>query len=638
MQSEYLSAWDRRREYVSGFSGSNGVAVVTATRAALWTDGRYVLQADDQLDCHWALMEHESMADWLRLELPENASAKNLTTPWSAMGKKKSAVGINLKEVSKNLVDIIWTSERPKFDSFKAFVHNESFSGMAWTRKVELVREVLRSLDANAMVVTSLEEVAWLFNIRGYDIEYMPVVRAYAILSMKEIYLFINESKLPYHVKRHLRTNNCFNELCVRLRTYENILKDIRTFCQQWTKVLLPAPCVYDQGVSRAVYTAVHPPKKRFLHISPILLLKAKKNNVESYGMRAAHIRDAVAFCDFMAYFEKKVSCGLQLEEGVIWTEMTAAKEIDRFRGEQRHSKGPSFTTIAGYGPNGALPHYVPTEATNLVIGNKSTFVLDSGGQYLDGTTDVTRTLHFGTPTDFQKEVYTRVLMGSIQLAALVFPVNVKMTDVDVLARGPLWEAGLDYDHGTGHGIGSFLGVHESPINILYDGGNFTFQKGYFFSDGKIYSSDIKCTHFENFLNEDKLKHIDCICLEPGYYEEGQFGVRLENILEVEERPTKHNRGEIFYGFRPVTLIPYEPKLMNTALLSKDQRDWLNYYNSQIRLKVGAELKRQRRMRGFHWMMSKTGYIPNHCSSARKIFDFNYSYLLLSILVYFGHV
>nr|CAD7433691.1 unnamed protein product [Timema monikensis] len=364
--------------------------------------------------------------------------------------------------------------------------------------------------------------------------------------------------------------------------------------------------------------------EKRVPHPSPILFMKARKNPRERAGMRNAHVRDGAALCDFIAHMEDEVLD--TMSRGEVWTEVEVAKTVDQFRREQLDSRGLSFATIAGFGPNGALPHYTPAVTTNRQIYTNSTLVLDSGGQYLDGTTDVTRTLHFGSPNQFERETYTRVLQGSIQLSALVFPQGVLMSDVDVLARAPLWQVGLDYRHGTGHGIGAFLDVHESPVNIIYKGGNKMFEEGYFFSD------------------------------EPGYYHEGFFGVRLENILEVVNRTTTHSFDGPYLGFEPVTLVPYEPKLIDLNMLSNEQHrtllaaqvtpyhhithkvcllslllplrverssvtpyetglldiQWLNDYNAKVIEKVGAELKLQRRMKGFHWLLSKTIYIPAH--------------------------
>ncbi|KDR14160.1 Xaa-Pro aminopeptidase 1 [Zootermopsis nevadensis] len=588
-QSEFPAHRDRRYTYISGFSGSDGIAVVTREwGAALWTDGRYFLQADIQLSCDWLLMRIGQpgvphLMDWLLDILPENSKigADPKLVPNSIWNKWASKIGdssISLVEVFENPVDRIWnsTTGRPPYPEYEAYVLAERFSGRKWEDKVKDLRAKLDAEGADAIVVTALDEVAWLLNIRGYDVPFNPMVHAYVTVTPDSVNLYVNESKLGLQVKAHLKSVNCYSEHCTQVYSYDALIGDLKTNQQKWKKVLLPSQCYNSPGASRAIYSAI-PPGKQLVTSSPIIFMKARKNHIEIDGMRRAHIRDAVALCDFFAHFEESTAAGEQ------WDELQVAKELDQFRREQNLSKGPSFSTIAGFGPNGAYPHYLPSDSSNvLLIDGSSMLVLDSGGHYLDGTTDVTRTIHLGTPTDFEREAYTRVLMGSIQLASLVFPSDVPMNSIDVLARGPLWEVGLNYLHGTGHGVGAFLSVHEAPITISYTTGNLTFQEGYFFSD------------------------------EPGYYHEGHFGVRLENVLEVVKKQTKHHFEGQYFSFLPVTYVPYEPKLINVKMLNPQHRQWLNDYNAKVRTLVGAELKRQHRMKGFYWMMDKTGYIPEH--------------------------
>ncbi|PNF28969.1 Xaa-Pro aminopeptidase 1 [Cryptotermes secundus] len=592
-QSEIPANRDRRYTYISGFSGSDGIAVITREwGAALWTDGRYFLQADIQLSCDWLLMRVGQpgvphLIEWLVEVLPENSKigADPKLVPnsvWNAWTSQIGDSSNSLIEVFENPVDRIWnsTTGRPPYSDHKAYVVPERFSGRKWEDKIKDLRAKLDAEGANAVVVTALDEVAWLLNIRGYDIPNNPMVYAYVTVTTNSVNLYVNESKLSTDVKIHLKALSCYSEHCTQIHSYDALIGDLKTNQQKWKKVLLPSRCYNSPGASRAIYSAI-PPKKQLAIPSPIIFMKARKNRIEIGGMREAHIRDAVALCDFLAYLEEAIAAGKE------WNELQVAQEVDQFRREQNLSRGPSFPTIAGFGPNGASPHYSPFESSNLLkIDGSSTLVLDSGGHYLDGTTDVTRTIHLGTPTDFEREAYTRVLMGSIQLASLVFPFDVPMNSIDVLARGPLWEAGLNYLHATGHGVGAFLTVHEAPITIAYTMGNLTFQEGYFFSD------------------------------EPGYYHEGHFGVRLENVLEVVKKKTKHNFDGQYFGFVPVTYVPYEPKLINVKMLSPQHRKWLNDYNTKIRTLVGAELKRQHRLKGFYWMMDKTGYIPEHDSSS----------------------
>ncbi|KAH0568130.1 hypothetical protein KQX54_018725 [Cotesia glomerata] len=354
------------------------------------------------------------------------------------------------------------------------------------------------------------------------------------------------------------------------------------------------------------------PVEKRFPHPSPIIELRAVKNEIEILGMRKAHLRDAVAMCDFMAYMEEQLKY-----KTTKWDEMQVARVVNEFRLEMDYNQGISFPTIVGYGPHAALPHYEPIDSTSLMIELNSTLVIDSGGQYLDGTTDVTRTIHFGEPTQEQKEAYTRVLIGSIELASLIFPSSLRTDQLDILARRPLWGMGNDYMHGTGHGIGHFLSVHEPPISVSYNM-NATPTAG--------------CTCYlspGNFLSN-----------EPGYYKAGDFGIRLENILEVVEADTPQQDKQRFLKFRDVTLIPYEPKLIDTSMLSSAHRRWLNNYNSRIRNEVGPELKKHLRMVGFKWMMKKTRSIPESGDVDERLFVgaaspsyFKYSGALITIVI-----
>ncbi|XP_069700563.1 xaa-Pro aminopeptidase 1-like isoform X2 [Periplaneta americana] len=595
-QSEFPASRDRRIVFISGFSGSDGYVVVTREHgAALWTDGRYFIQADVQLSCDWLLMRTGQqgvphLMEWIVDVLPEDAKIgadPKLTSNslWNMWERMLENTDISLVEVFENPVDRIWnnsSSGRPSYSKYPAYVLSEKYTGRKWEDKVKDLRARLAVKGADAMVVTALDEVAWLLNIRGYDVPYNPMVHAFVVVTANSLHLYVNESKLSIEVKAHLKTGNCYYELCAQVHRYDALIGDLKTNQQKWKKVLLPSQCVYSPGGSRAVYSAI-PPEKQLAMPSPIIFMKARKNRVEIEGMRRAHIRDAVAVCDFLAYLEESVSLGNQ------WNELNVSNELDQFRREQNLSRGPSFPTVAAFGANGAAPHYLPMESSNvLTIDGSSTLLMDSGGHYLDGTTDVTRTIHLGTPTDFERETYTRVLIGSIQLASLVFPYDTPMSSVDVLARGPLWEAGLNYLHGTGHGVGAFLSVHESPIIISYTFGNLTFQEGYFFSD------------------------------EPGYYHEGHFGIRLENVLEVVRKQTKHHFSGQYYSFRPTTYVPYEPKLIDVKMLSPQHRQWLNDYNAKIRTMVGTELLRQRRMKGFYWMMNKTGYISDYKGSSTR--------------------
>ncbi|KAI4460363.1 xaa-pro aminopeptidase 1 [Holotrichia oblita] len=368
---------------------------------------------------------------------------------------------------------------------------------------------------------------------------------------------------------------------------YDKIWTELPTLAQNWKRVMLPTRCVFSKGASQKIVSLI-PKQKRLLVESPIIYLKAKKNPVEIENMKIAHVKDAAAMCMFFSYFQSKV------DDGYVWTELEMAEQLNEFRYEQINSLGNSFTTIVGYGSNGAKPHYEPTPSTNAVVKDDSTIVIDSGGQYYEGTTDVTRTIHLGTPKPEEINAYTRVLMGLIQFSSLTFPSDMAGSVADVMARAPLWDAGLDYFHGTSHGIGSFSSVHEPPIAIHYarsGESSITLEPGYFLS------------------------------IEPGFYSESYFGVRLENIVEVVNKPwLKHMSGQNFLGFVDVALVPFEPKLINRTLLSSYHIRWLNDYNSKIREYVGKELKNQGEVEAFYWMMKRTEHIPgsgNHLTPCR---------------------
>ncbi|XP_046392422.1 xaa-Pro aminopeptidase 1-like [Ischnura elegans] len=611
-QSEYVAEHDRRREFITGFNGSYGTAVVTMDKAALWTDGRYYVQADRELGCEWMLMregrpEVPSIPQWLNETIGpgRKVGADARLVPhftWTEWREELDGFDIRLIPVSENLVDLIWTTGRPPYSAVHAYPYPTMYAGKKWEEKVKEMQEYLRKLGADAMVVTALDDVAWLLNVRARDIPFVPVVRSYVLLTALAVHIYAPQNRLnsTWMLRRHLHTESPVRTLQIRMFNYSDIFEDLRTLSQAWTNVILPARYSFSPGASEAIYSVV-PPGKRMPMASPVMMAKAQKNEVEREGMRKAHIRDAAALCDFFAYLELKVHSGT-LDEAAV------ADDVDGYRMSQEHNQGASFETIVGYGPNGALPHYtpprkrgtlaapgvgvvsgVPLASGGLKIGNDSTLVIDSGGQYYEGTTDVTRTLHFGTPTPFQKEVYTRILSGHLTLSTLVFPEEgTEVADVDALARAPLWAVGLNYRHGTGHGVGSFLSVHEAPISLSYDDHvTMKFKEGYFFSN------------------------------EPGYYHDAEFGIRLENVLEVVKAKTKYNFDGPYLALRPVTLVPYEPKLIDLDLLSNEHRRMLNDYNARVRTEVGAELKRQNKMEAFYWMMSKTQNIAE-CRTVTK--------------------
>lgn len=584
-QNEEVAERDKRLQYLTGFTGSNAIAAVTRQNAALWTDNRYLQQANGELNCAWELYRiggNVSLTDWLATNLsPETRVGSDphliphfLWIQWEVELYKKKF--INLVKVNNNLIDIMWAPERPPIEESQIRVHETRYAGEKWLSKVDSLRSKLKEMNCDAIVVTSLTEIAYMLNLRGMDIPYTPVFKGYLVISHDHIYLYTNKEKVGLDVQIHLKSGNCFNDLCATIKDYNAIWRDLRTFSQIWKKVLVPSQCVYDMGVSEAVYSSFRP-SAIMARISPIIFMKAQKNDVERAGMRMAHIKDGAAMCDVMSYLEERFA------RGEKWTELGIKREVDRSRKAQDDSQGLSFNTIVAFGPHASLPYYAPSNVTDIEVTDQSTLVIDSGGQYLDGTTDVTRTYHFGEPTEEERKAYTSVLAGIIKLSTLKFPENIWPSEIDALSRSPVWGEMSDYPHATGHGIGSYLSVHESPIDISYAAQQkYHFKEGYFFSN------------------------------EPGYYKSGVYGIRLENVLEVIDTGKKHPSGSKFLALKEITLVPYEPKLIDRTLLSAQEKRWLNDYNAKIRELVGEELKRQSNMPAFYWMMNKTRHIREY--------------------------
>ncbi|XP_068204173.1 uncharacterized protein [Palaemon carinicauda] len=577
-QSEYVSPHDERRKYITGFSGSAGTAVVTHERQALWTDGRYFLQADDQLDCNWLLMKQKNegvpkMTEWLTQNLvtrskvgadPRLIGAET----WKSYAADLAEADIELVALESNLVDAIWPAEdRPPHSTSPLMVHDLKFAGKRWEDKVADVRVEMEKHGADLLVLTALDEIAWLLNLRGDDIPFNPVFRSYVILGTKSMEVYLPQGKITPAIDHHLRVNQCDGQECVRINNYLTVLDRLRALKVKngVKKVMLPAKFSYSGGASYAIYSAV-PEEKRIMVTSPVLTMKARKNRVESQGMKNAHIKDAVALCDFLSFLE------MEIKDGKYWDEFSAAEKVEEFRSQQKDFVSTSFATISAFGSNGAVIHYHPQRETNKQIDNTSLYLLDSGGQYKDGTTDVTRTMHYGEPTPFQVETYTRVLQGAIDLASLVFPEGTGDTNIDIMARRHLYEVGLDYRHGTGHGIGMFLNVHEA------------------------------------FEHEYRLNSFGS--QEPGFYQDNEFGIRLETILTVVNKETPYEFDKNSLGFEAVTLVPFEENLINFTMLSSKQCNWLNAYHAHVRDIVGRELIAQGRKRGYDWLITKTERLP----------------------------
>lgn len=577
-QSEYIAEADKRLKFISGFSGSSGMAAITFNKSALWTDGRYFVQARHELDCQWLSMKGDEGGDkgileWLQEQLPLGSKVgadPSLTGAWTWLSWKAELEHFHLELVPilNNPLDSIWTN-KPERNQDPLMVLDVRFTGQTWEDKLQMIRDDLRIEGHDAFVVTALDEIAWLFNLRGKDIPYNPVFRAYAVISQDEVILYLPSEKQSQTVRDHLN-NPAFN---IQIRDYKFIFEELPTLAKQWSSILLGKKWAYSGGGSYAIYSLI-PSTKLSLDLSPIMLRKAQKNDIERQGMINANKRDAVAVIEFASHLEKTIA------QGEEWDELKASRDLLQRREALKFNQGPSFPSISAYGPHGAIIHYKPDNESNIPIGTDSFYLLDSGGQYLDGTTDTTRTFHFGTPTAYEIEMYTRVLQGAIDLARAVFPDGTPDTRLDILARRPLLEVGLNYLHGTGHGIGAFGFIHESPIQVrLYGKEEHSFEVGQFFSD------------------------------EPGYYEAQKFGIRLETVLRVVERPIlKYNDLDdygLMLGFEPVCLVPFEPKLINYEMLNEAQTYWLNRYNRKIREKIGPLLEDNSEAHQWMWVRTE---------------------------------
>ena len=579
-QSEYIAACDARRAYISGFTGSAGVAVVTTDKAALWTDGRYFLQASKQLDSNWILMKSglpgvPTKEKWLADALP----------PQSRVGIDPQLISIEsaqlLSEIlvkqkhqivnSANLVDAIW-KDQPVRPQNKVNALGLKYCGVAFTAKVKAVQEELVKNDCWAFVVTALDEIAWLFNLRGSDIQYNPVFFAYALVTQSEAILYIDESKLSKETLSYLQNGRAV------VKPYSSVFSDIQAthsknaLAQQGHKAWIDFRCnlAIKQTIAK---TSEEEEAKIYLARSPIQVAKAIKNATELEGFRQCHKRDAAALIRYFDWLENE----LVNKKNKTISEAAAADRLEQFRNELSDFVGLSFDTISSTGANGAIIHYKPEHGDCANIDVDKMYLCDSGGQYLDGTTDVTRTLHFGTPTPREKDAFTRVLQGHIQIDRLIFPKGTTGYTIDSVARLPLWRAGLDFRHGVGHGVGSYLNVHEGPHGI---GQRIAF-------------------------NDTKLEPGMTVTNEPGYYEDEAFGIRIENVLLIKKVETPNRFGDTDYlGFEHVTLVPIQTKLIDASLLSADETKWVNAYNQECFDAISVLLDKNES--AFKWLKRET--------------------------------
>ncbi|MEN9945704.1 MAG: hypothetical protein RLZZ293_90 [Pseudomonadota bacterium] len=538
--SEYVPECWQRRTWISNFDGSAGEVVVSLEHAYLSTDGRYFLQAEQQLDSnHFSLLKQSAYMPETELWLAKNClgktvaidpqllsvnRSKNLSQIITEAGGKLVWLETNLIDLAKNqLVEPLILPTQP------AFMLTENTTGCSLSAKLHWLREQLNNHNADYIALNVLDEIAWLYNIRGSDIEYNPLVISYALVGQNTALWFVDSNKLNPQLIQQLANSG------VELADYNQFLNYLTTLTG---KIILD-----DKTANLAMLNQLVNNCEIIWQRSPIVKQKAQKNAIEIQGMRQAHLKDAVAVINFLHWIEHNWQLGIN--------EIQAADKLAQFRGMQTNLHGLSFATISGYAENGAIIHYRATSATAKLIDDKNLFLLDSGGQYLEGTTDITRTLHLGQPTAEQRYHYSLVLKGHLNLARAKFPHGTCGEHLDALARLPLWSNGLNYRHGTGHGVGSFLCVHEGPQIIS------PATSGVALVPGMVVSN------------------------EPGFYIDGKYGIRIENLCLVQTIQTSNEYGK-FYGFENLTLVPYWKNLIDLSLLNNEELAYLNEYYQQI--------------------------------------------------------
>lgn len=544
-QGEYVPAHAERLRWLTNFRGSAGVAIITLKAAAIFVDGRYVVQVRQQVDEKIFQPFHlldEPPTQWIARTLRKGDRLG--FDPWLVTVEQArryraacESAGASFVPVEKNPIDAVWKDQPPR-PMAELVTQPTQFAGRTAAEKIKEIRASLGKADA--VVLTQPDSVAWLFNLRGFDVPHTPVVNAYALLPKTgKAEIFIDEAKITEEVSAHLR------KIAVT-RPPSEIGKALKALAG--SRVLIDptwTPERLNTLLTRAKAEIV-------TGTDPASLPKARKNKVEQEGARAAQRRDGVAVSRFLRWLE------MEAPKGGL-TELDAAAKLRSFREASGELKDLSFETIPASGPNAAIPHYHATGESNRKLGRNEIFLIDSGAQYIDGTTDITRTVIVGEPTAEMKDRFTRVLKGMIGLSLARFPKGTTGSQLDVLARQHLWNAGLDFDHGTGHGVGSYLSVHEGPARI-----NKSDRTA--FEPGMILSN------------------------EPGFYKQGEYGIRIENLIMVHEARPVDGGDRPMLGFETLTLAPIDRRLIDAVLLSEVERSWLNAYHARVLKEVGDHL------------------------------------------------
>jgi Xaa-Pro aminopeptidase len=551
--SEYVGSYAQRLAWLTGFQGSAGSAVVLPEEAAIFVDGRYTLQVRDQVDGnHWSYQSipETSIADWLKAHAPDGGRIGY--DPWlhtkDWVEKAREALadkGAELVAVRRNPIDAVW-ADQPERSRARLIVQPDAYAGKSSAAKRQEMADWLKDEKAEIAVLAALDSIAWTFNVRGQDVDHTPVALSFALVHDDGTAdLFVASEKIGDDVRQHLGNG-------VRVHERDEFERALGGFAGK-TVAVDPERSV------AAIFEALDNAGARVIaRRDPSILPKAIKNEVEIAGHRAAQARDGAALSRFLHWLSVEAPKG-----GV--DELSAAAKLQSLRQQGGDLRDLSFDTISGAGPNGAIVHYRVSEATNRPLEMDSIYLVDSGGQYPDGTTDVTRTIVIGAPTAEMKDRFTRVLQGHVALARARFPEGTRGSQLDSFARQFLWAAGLDYAHGTGHGVGSFLAVHEGPQRISPVG---SAQPG----------------------GDEPLKAGMIISNEPGYYKTGAYGIRIENLVLVVTREAAGAEKKLL-GFETLTFAPIDRNLIDTALLSPDERRWVDDYHADVLRIVGPQLE-----------------------------------------------
>lgn len=564
-QSEYVGDYFKSREFMSGFTGSSGTLIISMDEAGLWTDGRYFIQAEQELkDSGIKLFKMgeegvPTIEEYLLEKLPKNSTLGfdgrvMSVKEGQSLANKLAFKGINI-EYKYDLVNDIW-EDRCSLPTEKAFLLGTEYSGESFSDKLSRIRAVMKEKKATTHILASLDDIAWLFNIRGRDVKSNPVVLSYAVITIDSVYLFIDKNKIGEDIRAELSKEN------VQIKGYEEVYEFIKKI--EENEVVL----IDTSKVNYAIYNNIPSNVQKIEERNPSILFKSIKNEIELKNIRNSHIKDGVAFTKFMYWLKNNIG-------KIEITEISATQKLEEFRREQDKFIEPSFSTIAAYKDHAAMMHYSATEESNYKLEPRDLFLVDSGGQYFDGTTDITRTIALGPIPENVRKDFTNVVRGMIRLSKAKFLYGCRGYNLDILARGPLWEEGIDYKCGTGHGIGFVLNVHEGPNGFRW----------------KVREDiDDTCILEEGMVTTN----------EPGVYVENSHGIRIENEIVV--RKAEKNEYGQFMDFEVITFAPIDLDAIDESLILKDEKVYLNNYHKQVYDKISPYLNEEEKQ----WLKTYT--------------------------------